>query len=378
MEYYFIVAFPFVFALILYINWIFVKKWWQLIIRFMPKPDAVTEYLDDNQERTLGSEFDQIVKDLEELRVSSKKKTKGLFRRALMKTWFVLAFCFLMLLGPDKEELTGEVEFNPDDIIFPLLISLFLSLIGAGIYFLIKKVQNKEKFTRVFKNELVAKLVSYINPNLTFFDRGIELEDFQKAELFRGASLESEDTIQGEIDGQEVIVSECVNIKTLHASHENRLEIFRGLFIQFSLKDINIKHGVKIIPKQQSEDNENVLARPSRYKRCFLNKEHLYNPEIGNEKIDFYCKDVEDASKVLNDRSLKIIDYIFSKYNYQDVFLSFQENMLYVAIDWNQDLFETDMLLSNNLVQSGIAKKIHEELLFVNQIITEVSLINKI
>ena len=80
----------------------------------------------------------------------------------------------------------------------------------------------------------------------------------------------------------------------------------------------------------------------------------------------------------MNDKFLKVADFILGKYEYKDVFISINKNKLYLALSWNQDMFETDAFLKKSLLESKIAEKVHQDILFINQAIKEVNLINKL
>lgn len=393
------------------------------------KPQTSDDFVNRSGDKKLGGEFDQIVRNLEFEREKYYKKTKGLFKRAFFRTWFILASIAITL------SLVLSEGNNGDDIariIGPLIMTAFLSLIGAGIYTLVKKGTNKYKFSRVFKRELVSKIVTYVNPELTFYDEGIKPEDFNEADLFRGgrqAVVVSEDKIEGIIEGKKVIISECekrgrstsriesTNIKingkvvargnvSTHQNSDDIVTYFKGLFIQIELEGVNTTTPLKFIPKTKIKKEVVTGIDFQGYddKLIRINKEdkiELANIDE-NSRFEVYGENSEEAERIVTPNLLKVVDYIFNKYDKEGekvfenmaviknipilkdskyskgVFLSIVENKLYLAIEWPEDMFEPDTFLKQNLVESGISQKIYEDVLFIDQLIKEVNLMNKV
>lgn len=359
------------------------------------------EYLEKGKESpALTGKFDTIVEKLEVDRLAAKKKTKGLFKRAFLRAWGVMGGTAIILTLTLTE---GEID--PVAIIGPSVMTAFLAAIGSGIYTLIKKGSNRIDFVAKLKKELVSAIVKHVNPDLTFYDEGITDEEFNKADLFRGRTVKSEDTIKGNIDGQSVIISECTNSSYSNSSRNSNSSggstttYFNGIFVILDLIHINVSSPIKIVPSRISggEFNEATGIR-TRYKKMNIDDTDkiLIDPSLKKSNYEIYCTNKPEADSFINETSLKVLDYIFDKYEkeketlFKDVpflkefktksgvYISIVENKLYLALDWNQDMFEPDVFLNKNLMESGIAQTIYKDLLFINQVVKEVNLLNKV
>ncbi len=362
--------------------------------------DSTESYNEKGKEApALSGKFDALVEKLEVDRLAAKKKTKGLFRRSFLKTWGVIGGIFLIL------SLTlSEVEITAESFFVPLIPSAVIAALSAGIYTLFKKGSSRIDFVKKLKNELVSEIVKHINPDLTFSDEGITKEEFMRADLFRGRDVKSEDTIKGRIDGQNVIISECTNSSYSSSGRNSNSSgstttYFNGIFVILDLVHINVSSPIKIVPSRVSggEFNETTGIR-TRYKKMNIEDvdKIILDPSLKKSNYEIYCSDKQDADSFINETSLKVLDYIFDKYEKEKetllkdipflkefkiksgVYISIVENKLHLAIDWNQDMFEPDMFLNKNLVESGIAQTIYKDLLFINQVVKEVNLLNKV
>lgn len=416
----FTIIFIVVAAVGIFLFWKMAKFFYKKLVGILPKPDESQSFKEGDQAADISGKFADTVKKLEAERLIYYNKTKGLFKRAFLRAWLVISFVFIAL----ALTLSESKEIDPIMFIGPLVGSALLSSIGAGIYTLVKKGTNLSKFTRQLKQELVAEVVKAVNPNLTFYDEGIEEEEFNRADIFpdaRNTSLLSEDKITGTIEGTKVVISECikrgigshssrtdVKVKGVTVSRgsreysqgHNTIEYFRGLFIQLDLNNISISAPLKIVPanrvRKEVKTGFNVKGRGQFIKPVNADDRLDNLQDLENKPYEIYCSAKDDAEQIVNEAFIKVLDFIYSKYygkresndgnsaignllfKERAVYMTIRENMLYLALDWNKDMFEPDMLLKKNLVESGIAQEIYEDLLFINQVIKEVNLFNKV
>lgn len=348
----------------------------KMVKNAQPEKDSSAKFNDG--ETKLAGQFDDIVKSLEKERQVLYTRTKGLFKRAFFRTWFFLT-CGLMLL---ITILSPSENLEVAIVIGPIVMSAFVALIGGGIYTLVKKNTNSYDFSRKLKKQLVSKIVTFVNPELRFSGIAIDKEDFNQANLFPGSVFTSEDTIQGTIEGEEVSISECEQRNTaVNSRSENRITYFDGLFIILQLKNINLSAPLKIIPTYNVEKNTIKLGESSlkigNPNMILIKDKDEITPNV-SDKFKVFCENKPEAKAIMNDKFLKVADFILGKYEYKDVFISINKNKLYLALSWNQDMFETDAFLKKSLLESKIAEKVHQDILFINQAIKEVNLINKL
>lgn len=356
----------------------------------------------------LPPEFDSIIKSLDKERASLYKKDKGLFKKSFFIIWpsvIAITAILVFIFSGDTAIIFGVGGF----------LGAFISAIAAFIYKLLAKAKTAEVFMPKLKKELVGKILKFVNSNLSFFAEGISIDDFNKAGLIIGSNFKSEDSIKGKINGKQVIISECklirnrsntANAKNLDVKSKNATVVsFNGIFIQLELSSINLSTPIKVIPTFALEHNFNKVRDFNplsqtrfTYKRIDVEDEDIITIPSSLQKsaYEFFCKDKQVVDLFVNQPRLKVLDFIFDKYkdereswiNNQQflididaksgVYLSIVNNTLYMALDWNEDLFEADVLLKEGIEETSLAQKIHRDLIFINQIINEVSLLDKI
>lgn len=360
---------------------------------FKPHVDSSNEFLKSEDVSDLPSEVKRLLLSLEKQRLELHLKNKGLFGRSFFQTWLVLvalAFAGILFFGD------AQAKTEPATMIGPLLITAILSLIGAGIYTLIRKAYRKSGFIKTLKQELITELTQCVNPGLTFSEKGIEFSEFKQAVLFKGLTFKSEDQISGTVEGHEVSISECDIQTTVKTSKDNSTTYiyFNGLFVQMDLNSPKWQTSLKVIPRI-NVDNEikHESFSFSNVKDLFKNLENpisnqhygtleihhgkkVAEPIFENEKYAVFGS--EAVKPLITSNFHKVVDFILAKFNYRDAFISIQNGRFYLAICWNQNMFDPKKILDQNLKDSGVVEQIHRDLLFINQIISEVSLMNKL
>jgi len=404
----------------IFLFWKTVKFFYKKLVGILPKADEGKKYVEGELLDDITNKLADTIKNLEAERVIYYNKSRGLYKRAFLKTWFLIWIFFVglaLFLGDSNEV---------DIIMFigPTIGAAFLALIGSGIYTLVKKGTYLNNFTRKLKQELVGEIVKIVNPNLTFYDEGIDEEEFNQADIFpdgKNTSLRSEDTIKGTIEGTNVVISECVKsgrvsssqrttvkVKGVTISQGNRefgqaadsIEYFRGLFIQMELKNMHIPSPLKVIPQNRirKELKTGFVVKGYPHYIKSLNPEDRLdnNPKIDNKPYNIYCSAKDEGERLLTANFIKIIDFIYNKYyekresndsnsligqrlfKERGVYITIRNNRLYMALEWNRDMFEPDVFLKNNLIESGLAQEIYEDLKFIDQVIKEINLFNKV
>jgi hypothetical protein len=403
----------------IFLFWKMAKYFYKKLVGAMPKTEEGKEFIEGDMADDIARKFALTVAKLEAERVIYYNKTNGLFRRAFLRTWIILAIIFVTL----GITLSETNEFDIVQVIGPSVMAALLSLIGGGIYTLVKKGTNLTKFTSKLKQELVTEIVKTVNPSLTFYDEGIDEEEFNKADIFpdgKSTSLRSEDKIEGTIEDTKVVISECIktgrgssstrtNIKVKgitisHGSSEHHkthhVEYFRGLFIQLDMKNMRISAPLKVIPakrvRKEVKTGIDVVGR-SQFIKPLDPDERIESFDAFDDKpYEIYCSAKDEAAQVVNETFIKVLDFVYNKYykkrdsndsnsiigkmlfRERGLYITLRDDKLYIALDWLKDMFEPDMLLKKNLEESGIAQEIYEDLMFIDQVIKEVNLFNKV
>ncbi|HNP17662.1 MAG TPA: hypothetical protein PKL31_04435 [Fulvivirga sp.] len=372
----------------------------------------------------LSKEFDSTISNLEAERSTYYKKTKGLFKRVFFRIVFTISFTSILY---------GVFINHAEDLVVlivgTVLLSSIVALIFGGIYTLIRKGTNNYKFSRILKEKLVSKLVAHVNPNLSYLDEGIKKEAFDKADLFpnfKNTSLKSEDTITGTIDGKKVSISECmkngpaastrakteIKIKgkvissdrgSLDTNIGEFVTYFDGLFFELEIDGYNFSAPLKFIANRKLPKQVETGISITGHVQSFIKVDKNDKIDLpGEHDYQIFCSDKSQAESKIDDKLLKVADYLFDKYNREgselladipvvgklpffkdvktskSVFLSFVEGKMYLALEWPRDIFETDVFLKKNLIESGLARHMYEDMLFINQLVSEMNLINKV
>jgi len=362
--------------------------------------DSSDQFTKIDQAQPLPNELDDVVQRLEVERIRVKAKTKGLFKRAFLRAWFVIAgIPVILVLILSDEKLIPSIGFS--------VMGAALSAIGAGIYTLVKKGNNRTDFVSKLKKELVSKIVTIVNPELSFFDEGIDREEFIRADMFGGRTIESQDTIKGNIDGHPITITELTNVthrkSTASNSNGSTYTYFNGIFVHLKLTGINLASILKIVPVIAVDNNQILMSRSGASTRRYFNRLKVdmedkiaLDPSSKKGNYEFFCKSPEVVQSFIKPGNLKVLDFIFEKYESEKkslfegipflqnlkqrsgIYISIIEDDFYLMLDWNKDMFEPDAFLNRNLVESGIAKNIHSDILFINQIVKEVGLLSKV
>lgn len=333
--------------------------------------------MNNTDTQKLPDEIYELEKKLEKARLAAFSQTKGLFKRAFFRSWVLLS-AILTVLGFLLPEKGG---FSIVNVIGPVMISLLLSLAGAGIYALVRKGSYNYKFAALSKKSLIPKIITFVNPNLVFSDKGITKKEFDEALLFEGHFLISEDTIEGTIEGAKVVFSECM-YKT-----DGRV-YFNGPFIQIEMEHINASTPLRIFPSIIAEDfreeiknfTGNKKWRPARRIKNDEEDRVETAPTAKDLNYEVYCKSEQDAKDLLTPQLLKFVAFFYTKYGNRNIFISFNQNKCSLAFAQNEkkNLFDTDTFLKKNLVDSQFADQIHRDAQLVNQLMKEITLINAV
>lgn len=327
----------------------------------------------------LPAEFEPIIKELEDSRSIYIVKTKGLFKRAFLRTWAAVLIALLIIIfvvnDPGDEMVAA--------IIGPMIFSAFAGLIFGGIYTLIRKGINSHKFSIELKDKLVSKLVTHLNPDFVFNKTGITKSEFNEVRFFRGNKFKSEDSIRGAIDGVKIKMAECTQFSTSNSNNNSKstTTYFKGMFLKLEFPDQMISGTLKVVPKINLEMLggflQNIVNKLAASSRFIIEENKLELSVLEDKEYSIFCDNESLAKSLLNDKFIKVIDFMMNKYDGKNAFLYINGNSIYCALESQEDFFETDAFLKNNLIESNIAGKIYMDLLKIDQLIKELLLLKK-
>ncbi len=327
------------------------------------------------------SKFSKIIEELEQTRIQLAGKTKGLFKRAYLKTFVLLFLVFLLfaaLLGKESNDITPMIFGS-------IMMGAVLGAIGAGIYTLIKKGSNREKFANELKEKLVSAIVQDVDSNLQFTKDGITKESFNEVPMFRGDVFVSEDSIKGKVDDLTVTLSECTQRNNQTSSKHPGVVYFYGLFAVIEFPNPIYAGIFRAVPKIEVFPGQNKVGdflergmqkNPFVWKRT---EKEVKQEQFADKPYSIFSPDPEATEAFINDKLIKLLDFIYSKYDQNKPYLWLKDNKVYFAIEWYEGLFEPDYFLNKSLKENdGLAEKIHRDILNIYQVIQELKLFKEV
>lgn len=224
-----------------------------------------------------------------------------------------------------------------------IFIGIAVFIVAAILYFVFKG--RDKTFYADFKEQVINSIVKFVSPELHYNPKGfIGLDSFQRSRIFLTGvdRYRGDDMVEGIIDKTQIWFSEInAEYKRTTTDSKGRTKttwhrIFKGLFF---VADFN-KHfatSTVVLP--------NRLGRGG-FARFFqrmniARKEKLVSLEDPdfNKYFVVYGEDQIEARYVLSTSLMKRITEFKQKHK-NNIFVSFVNSFLYVAISYNKNLFE--------------------------------------
>ncbi|MCX6694957.1 MAG: DUF3137 domain-containing protein [Candidatus Altiarchaeota archaeon] len=241
----------------------------------------------------------------------------------------------------------------------------------------------KSGYVKGFKVQVMPKIVKFIDEGLSFDEkRGVSLADFGKSKIFltHVDSYSSEDYIYGTVGKTKIEFSE------VHAQekreyrdskghrHTQYVTIFKGVFFIADFNK-NFRTQTLVLPDTAEKLLGNMIG-------SFLQSKNIGRPPLVKmedpefEKIFVvYGDDQIEARYVLSTSLMRrIVD--FKNRTKRNVYLSFIENKLMVAIPEGRNLFEPRLFRS--IVDYSQVEQYYNDLKFIVEIIDDLNLNTRI
>ena len=298
-----------------------------------------------------------ILQTLEEERKRLKKRVITI---ALLYT-FILSSIFLFIFK--------HFDFET----FTYLI--FFTIAGfAGIYkYLLKD------YTADFKQKVIAPLIQEIDKNLDYLpELHIPLSNFTHSKLFTSHPnrVSGNDYVRGKIDNIEIAFSDLhVEKKEKNSKGQTSYKtIFQGLFI---VSDFHKKfHGQTVILPDSAQSIFGDLIggwlQANNVSRNQLIR--MDNPEFEREFVVYGTDQIEARYILTHTLMQKLI--LYKKRTKHPLYISFIEGKIYMAIEYNSDMFEPSVFRS--LLEYKIAMEYIETLHLALGIVEELQLNQKL
>lgn len=245
--------------------------------------------------------------------------------------------------------------------------------IGAIIYRILV-----HDYTYEFKTGIIKPLINAIDKNLTYsLDLHVSEYLFEHSKLFSSPDkISGNDYVKGSIDGVNIEFSDLHAQKREKNSkgQENWSTIFKGLFI---VADFN-KHfygQTVVLPDTAQNTFGDIIGhwlQSNNAARDELVK--MDDPESENEFV-VYSTDQIEARYILSHSLMKKL-LLFKKKSKEDIYISFTGTHIYMAINYQKDLFEPSVFRS--LLEYKIAMEYVQTLHLAISVVEELKLNKKL
>ncbi len=260
---------------------------------------------------------------------------------------------------------------NLDSFIFFAVAYL---AVGGGIYkYLIKD------YTSEFKNLIIEPLIKEIDENLSYMPNAhIAKENFTRSRLFttHPDRLGGNDYIRGKIDGIKIELSD-IHAQKKHKDSKGRTSwstIFQGLFILCEFNK-HLKSQTVILPDSAQNTFGTLIGNWLQANNISRNELVKMDNVAFEKEFVVYSNDQIEARYILTHTLMsKLLN--FKKKSKHPLYISFLGGKIYMAIEYNKDLFEPSVF--HSLLEYKIAMEYIQTLHLALGIVQELQLNQKL
>jgi hypothetical protein len=300
------------------------------------------------------------------------ERKKALLSMLVLTVVFVMFFVFmsvLVLLFDNSGSLCGVVLCCPAPLMF-IAWTFAVNHIKGG-------------YVKGFKGNIIGKIVKFIDPGLDYaHEKGISRELFSRSRIFLQAvdRFTSEDFVSGTIDKTRIEFSE-VHAEDRQESHDSDghhqtryVTIFRGVFFAADFNK-SFKGRTLVLPDAAQKLLGSIIGsalQGKNFMRPPLVK--LEDPEF--EKLFVVYGDDQIESRYILSTSLMSRITEFRKKSGRDIYLSFVDDKVIVAIPYRKNLFEPHLFRS--LIDYSAVEAYFTDLQFVLSLVEDLNLNTRI
>lgn len=252
----------------------------------------------------------------------------------------------LLLLGVSIFLMAGVIVIQFYINILPVTLSLFL-LLGVYASYLLYRIR---AFVKEFKPKVVNLILDFIDDGVNYGTLTYKPETAIPKAVFLGSRIfvtqapiyHGEDYIKGRVGSVnfelcELFVNESSKVRG------GFFEVFKGVFLHATFQD-PIRGKVLILPR----DSIQYLSRSIRGITAMkgVNVDHLIQNEAFKKRFTTYATPEVQIRQLLSDEMGQIIATYAEKTD-KEIFLSFIDNEIYVAVSEPKDILEPYIFQSN-------------------------------
>ncbi len=303
--------------------------------------------------------YDELYPHLSEL----EKKRQNVASKIRILRYVIVVLALFIIISA---YLSGALSGKSADLLY-WTIAVLLAVYG----FLYKMILSG--YRDDFKDEVIEKIIKFIEPSLEYDKTGsISKEEFIWSNIFKKHidRFSGNDLVQGQIGKTGIKFSDILaEYKTRSKNRTYWHTIFKG---QFFISDPN------------KEFNGHMLVLPDSAQKLFgafgqFLQEHnpsrdklikMDNPTFEKEFVVYADDDISSRYVLTHSMMERILRYKYK--TKRDIFLSFRNSKIFVAIAFNKDLFEPNPFARLN--DFNTIKEYYESLTLVLGIVEELKL----
>ncbi len=295
--------------------------------------------------------------------IQKQEEDRKRFKKKFLIYLFTTIALLLLIIILVGNTLLADLE----GFYFLSIFSIVPLFIFFGKYF----ESYKKKFTAVYKDNVIKKLINYVDESLEYSPLGgFPKSQYIKSGIFKSKfnRYSADDFIKGKIGETSIYFSEVhTSYKTSGENSSNR-PIFDGIFYQADFnKEFNGK--TYVIPDFGSFGNKITMSKSGRPPLV-----KLEDPEF-ERYFEVYSEDQVEARYILSTALMKRLTE-FRKKSQMLIAVSFINNNIFIAIRKSQTFFEPN-IFSTNLNKEDILEY-YNMLELVVGIVDDLNLNNRI
>lgn len=266
------------------------------------------------------------------------------------------------------------VLFNTNLFEDNLELGVFTFSIPSSLLFIYAR-REKKKYTNVFKQEIVTKLVQLLDSNWKYHYSGfIKESTFKKSMILNKAydSYNGDDLIMGKIGKTQFSLCDLYLTKRQESEHgSNNVKVFRGLFAAIDFNK-HLQSKTFVFPDKSEKTFGKFAQKLQRNSRGDLVK--LENNEF-EKRFKVFSTDQVEARYILTPTLMERLIEISNKLG-NTLCLSFIDSSVYVLVSFKKGLFEPNVHTSG--VNIDDVYKLWSQLNIINLIVNEMDLNTRI
>jgi len=269
--------------------------------------------------------YEEIYPDL----ILLEKKREAIYKRLKTVLFILILLSFTTLF------LTRKFAFTSFEILS------FYIIVPASVFLFVYRMETKD-FTVLFKDEVIGKLVGFIDKSLKYERSGyISSSEYFLSSLFDRSidDYSGSDLVKGKIDGVILQFSEIHTQKEYEEKNRKRkVTVFRGLFF---VGDFNKNFSGKTVVLP--DNIENIFGSFAHFIQSLTAGEKMELVKMDNPLFEkefvVYSTDQIEARYILSNSLMEKI-LLYKRKLKRPVSISFVNSKIYIAVSFDAPVFE--------------------------------------